>query len=265
MVYQGSVRRLGNPTAELGAIKADRTEDDQELRFIWRPKEKLGVQWAAGTSGQDYDGATLSDSRSNYLEAALEFAYSPKTSVTAAFRSGRAEVEGSPDQTYQQATLALVWKPREKWSIHIKGGVESRDYAQGGDTHGIVDARVEWQPREGTTVFASAYQREEVSAVFAGQNIKVAGLSGGVRQKLGRRWVASLEAGWESSDYKQVAAGAAAAGRRDEVMFVRPSVEYSVSDDFRVGVGYRYERNTSNNNTYGYDNHQVGVELQYDF
>lgn len=264
VVYQGGFRRLGEPTSELGGIRSDRTESANELRLIWKPKEKIGVQVAVGQTTRDYDEPILAGSESLYLEAALEYAYSPKTRFIAAYRSGRFEVDRSPEQTFDQATLQMVWQPREKWTVSLKGGVEWRDYAQGGDSYGVFDARVEWAARAGTALFVAGYRREDVSAVFAGQNIEVTGVSAGVRQKLGERWTATVEAGLEQSDYK-VVAGAGTAGRSDEVIFVRPALQYSISEDFRLGTYYRYERNASTAAAFGYDNHQMGVELEYEF
>ncbi|WP_353568009.1 outer membrane beta-barrel protein [Haloferula sargassicola] len=264
VAYKGGFRRLGDPQSELGGLNSDRTEYANEIRLIWRPKEKIGVQVAAGQTTQDYDQAVLTDADSSYFEAGLEYAYSPKTRFLVAYRNGRTEIDRAPKQTFQQATVQMIWQPREKWKVNLRAGIESRDYVQGGDTYGVFDGRVEWAARAGTSLFVAGYRREDVSAVFAGQNMEVLGVSAGLRQKLGEHWVATLEGGYESSDYKRVA-GTGAANRSDEVIFVRPALEYSVTDDFRVGAFYRYERNSSNNVAFGYDNHQLGVDLEYEF
>ena len=264
LVYKGGFQRMGEPTSELGGIRSDRTEYQNEVRLIWRPREKLGVQLAAGQTTQNYDEVTLTDSESTYIEAALEFTYSPKTTLVTAYRAGNYEVDRSPDQSFQQATVQMIWKPREKWSFSVKGGIESRDYGQGSDSYGVFDARAEWAARVGTSLYVSGYRREDVSAVFAGQNIEVMGVTAGIRQKISEHWVAALEGGYETADYKQVS-GPGTANRGDEVVFVRPSLEYSVTDDFRVGVRYRYERNASSAANFGYDNHQIGVDLEYEF
>src|SRR5690606_38423081 len=128
---------------------------------------------------------------------------------------------------------------------------------RGSDFYGIYDGRIEWQLRERTRLFATVYRREEVSAVYAGQNFTLTGASAGIRQRLGKCWTATLEAGVENSRYQSVVSSSAQAGRRDEVVFVRPALEYQLSEDFRIGAGYRYERNASNQPGFGYDQHQL--------
>lgn len=261
--YAGAFRKLGDPTAETGA-PTDRDEYASELRFAWQPRDKVAVELAAGVNGTNYDQAAYADSSSRYGEVALRYTYSPKTEVAVAYRAGTYEVDGSSDQDFQRATVRMTWKPREKWTIDVTAGVESRDFAAGSETFGVFDARVDWNLREGTTLFLSGYRREDVSAVFAGQNIEILGVRAGVSQRIGDRWTASVEAGYESADYKRIS-GTGRAGRSDGIVFVQPSLTYSLTERFRLGAYYRYERNDSNTAAFGYDNHQIGLDLNYDF
>ena len=263
IVYRGAYRRLGDATPETGA-RADRSEYASEVRATWKATAKVDLEAAIAVEGADYDDATLSDSNSTTAELAVRYAYSEKTELGVEFSSGSVEVDGAPKQDFQRVVTRLTWKPREKWAVNIGIGAEKRDYSTGSDTFGVFDAQVDWTPREGTSLFAAAYRREDVSAVFAGQNIEITGFKAGIRQKLAERWEGVLEAGYEIADYKAVSAGAVG-GRSDGIVFIQPSVEYTLSDRFKMGMFYRYGTNDSNQAAFGYDNHQIGLNLKYEF
>lgn len=263
IVYRGAYRQLGDATPETGA-RADRSEYESEVRAAWNATAKVQLEAAVAVTGADYDDRTLADSNSTTGELAVRYAYSEKTELGVEFSSGSVEVDGAPKQDFQRVVTRLTWKPREKWTVNLGIGAEKRDYSNGSDSFGVFDAQVDWTPREGTSLFVAAYRREDVSAVFAGQNIEVTGIKGGIRQKLGERWEGTLETGYEINDYKSVSAGAVG-GRSDGVFFIQPGVEYTLSDRFKMGMYYRYGTNDSNNAAFGYDNHQIGLNLKYEF
>ncbi|MGC4014560.1 MAG: outer membrane beta-barrel protein [Luteolibacter sp.] len=55
------------------------------------------------------------------------------------------------------------------------------------------------------------------------------------------------------------------ANRRDNIVFIRPSVRYQVNDNLQIEGYYRFERDDSNQTGFGYDNHSVGVQVGYKF
>lgn len=261
--FTGNLDRLGGATPEIGA-QVDRTEYAAELRAAWRPREKLALEIAGGVQGSDYDDGVFADSQERYLEAALRYAYSPKTEVVLAVAGGTVEVDQAMDQDFLRATARAIWKPREKLSFDLEAGVEHRDYGVGSDTFPVLDGRMIWTPQEGTEVFIAGYLREETSAIFSGENIEVAGFEAGVARRFGEYWTARLAAGYETADYK-VVSGPGVGGREDGIFFIRPSIEYQLTDRFRIGAFYRYEQNDSNVFAFGYDVNQFGVDAELDF
>ncbi|MBK1828216.1 outer membrane beta-barrel protein [Haloferula rosea] len=257
------VRRLGDATPDTGTT-TERTEYLGEVRYVWRPREKVKLEVAAGLSGEDYDESRFSDSDRTYGELAVRYAYSPKTEIGAAWRFGRDKVDPGGTQDVNRATARLIWRPRQKWSVDIEAGVEHRNYETGSDLYPVLDARVDWQLREATGVYLTAYRREESSASFPGQNIEVSGVGIGVAQRFGSRWTGQLELGFESNRYKRVT-GFTPARRKDNIFYLRPSLEYQLTDQFRASVFYRYEKNDSSGPTFGYKQNQIGVDMTYDF
>ncbi len=263
VAYSGEVRRLGDATADTGS-PTDRTELANVVRIAWTPREKITWEVAAGQGSVSYDESALHDARQLFGEAALRYAYSPKTRLSVAYRGGRFEVDGAGDQTFHRATGRIEWTPREKIAIDLEAGAEYRSFDAGSDTSPFVQARFGWMPREGTEFHVSGYRREEASAFFPGQNYSLGGVTFGVAQRLGEKWTGRLDAGYERASYSRVS-GAGISGREDKIHFVRPSLDYRFTDHFSMSLFYRYSKNRSNQAGFGYDNHSTGIQLGYEF
>jgi hypothetical protein len=261
--YSGTSRQLGDATADTGTL-TDRSEVSNSVRIAWSLREKITVELAAGHDSTGYDSSAFADSSLTYGEVALRYAYSPKTRLGLIYKAGTFEVDGSGEQTVNRATARIEWNPTRKISVDVEAGFEHRSFDNGSDTTPVVEARVGWQPREGTEIYLKGYRREEASAFLAGQNYTQGGVALGISQRLGGKWTGKLEAGLERAEYSRVS-GTGPAGRVDRIRFIRPSLEYRFTDDFSMGLYYRYSENRSNNPAFGYENHSAGVEMGYQF
>ncbi|MEO5716138.1 MAG: outer membrane beta-barrel protein [Luteolibacter sp.] len=263
LTYKGSFQQLGDATAETGG-QTDRFEFENEVRVAWLPREKVTVELAAGNRQSDYKDPTLFDSSKTYGEVALLFAYSPKTQLGLVYQVARFKVQDSPDQDTQQLTGRIAWQPREKIRINLEGGAEYRKVDRDSQLNPVMEARTEWTPREGTSLYVSAYQKQDASSFYAGQIYKVKGLTAGVSQHLGGNWTARFEGGVEKASYSRVS-GSGPSGRRDRIWFVRPALEYKISEDSNIALFYRVSENTSNASDFGYDQQMAGIEFNYKF
>ena len=261
--YAGAVRSLGDATADTGR-QTDRLETANELRAAWLPREKIAVEVAVGHRRTEYDDATLFDSSRTYGEIAVRYAYSPKTEVGLAFQAGELKVDDADDQTTRQLAADINWQPREKIRVNLLAGAEHRDTANGSDINPVLEGRIDWTPRQGTGLYVSGYVREEASAFLAGQNYSARGVVAGVSQRLGGSWTARLDGGYETAGYSLVA-GTGTSGRRDKIWFVRPSLEYKITDALDVSLFYRISENRSTAREFGYDQNMAGIELRYQF
>lgn len=261
--YTGGIRKLGDATADTGR-QTDRIEIANELRVAWSPREKVVTEFAVGHTASDYADPKFIDSNETYGEAAVRYAYSPKTALGVVYRAGQLHIGDAGKQTTQQLAATMDWLPREKIRVAIKAGAEHRQTDNGSDAHPIVQARVEWQPRQETKIYISGYQREETSAYLAGQNYTVKGATAGVSQRLGDKWTARLEGGAEAATYSQVA-GTGTAGRKDKIWFVRPALEYQFNDKCNLFLYYRMSDNSSSDKDFGYRQQTIGLGLDYQF
>lgn len=261
--YSVAYGKLGDATPDTGR-QADRQMLEQVVRIAWVPREKLAVELAAGQSIADYADKVLLDSREAFGEIALRYAYSPKTRLGLAYRAGRFEVDEMDDQRFQRLTGKIEWQPREKIRIELEAGAEKRKYANGSSVTPVVEGRIEWKASEKTNFFLNAYRRETASAYSAGQNYRLTGASAGVSQRIGEKWTAHLEAGAERAAYRQVEGPGGDTGT-DKLWFIRPSLEYRLTEELGLEVFYRISSNTSNRAGFGYDQQTAGILLDYKF
>ena len=261
--YSGEFRQLGDATADTGTL-TDRTEVSNSVRIAWAPREKITLELAAGHESMDYDSPAFADSSMSYGELAVRYAYSPKTRLAVVYRAGTFEVDGAGSQAIHRATGRIEWNPTRKTRIDIEAGFEHRRFDNGSDTTPVVEARFGWEPREGTELYFGGYRREQASAFLPGQNFTQGGIVLGMSQRLGGKWTGKLEGGLERAEYSRVS-GTGPAGRVDRIRFIRPSLEYRFTDDFSMGLYYRYSQNRSNNPAFGYESHSGGVEMGYQF
>ncbi|MEO8615118.1 MAG: outer membrane beta-barrel protein, partial [Luteolibacter sp.] len=263
LTYKGAIQKLGDATADTGR-QTDRLEFENELRAAWQLREKVTLELAIGNQQSDYSDPTLFDSSKIYAEIASRYAYSPKTQLGLAYQVARFKVQGSPDQDTHQLTGGIDWQPREKIRIFLKAGGEYRKVANDSQVNPVLEGRTEWTPREGTGIYITAYQRQTTSAFYAGQIYTAKGVTAGVSQRLNTNWTARFEGGMEKATYSRVS-GSGASGRSDRIWFVRPSLEYKISDEFNVAVFYRASEDSSNDPSFGYAQQMAGVEFVYKF
>lgn len=261
--YSLAYGKLGDATADTGR-PTDRDVIDHVVRIAWVPREKLAVELAAGQSIADYADRILLDSREAFGEIALRYAYSPKTRLSLAYRAGRFEVDGADDQRFQRVMAGIEWQPREKIRVEFAAGAEKRKYATGSDVTPVMEGRIHWKASEKTDLYLSAYRRETASAFSVGQNYRLTGVTAGYSQKIGDKWTARLEAGAERASYRFVDGTGGDAGR-DDVWFVRPSLEYRLTEELGLEIFYRVSSNDSNRAGFGYDQQSAGISLDYKF
>lgn len=261
--YKGGLQKLGDATADTGE-QANRTVLENEVRAAWAAREKLTFELAAGASQTAYESPSFFDSSNAFGEIVIRYAYSPKTQVGIAYQVSRFDVDGASPQNVQQLTGNISWQPREKIQISLQAGAENRKTDNGTQINPVFEGRIDWGPREGTKLYLTAYQKQQASAFLLGQNYKALGMTAGISQRVGRQWTALLEGGRETTTYTRVS-GEGPSGREDQIWFVRPALEYKITDDIKVALFYRVSKNSSNNPLFGYDQNLAGIEFNYQF
>lgn len=263
ITYTGTFAKLGDATADTGQ-QTVRVEFSNEIRTAWTPREKLTLELAAVEGQSNYKNPALFDSSRTYAEFAIRYAYSPKTELGIAYQIGRFDVNGASGQTTNQVTAAIDWKPREKIHIVLRAGAEHCDTGNGSFIDPVLQGRCDWTPRQGTNLYLTAYQRMVASAYYAGQTYQLKGMTAGFSQRLGGKWNARLEGGRETTVYSNIQ-GSAGNERNDAIWFVRPALEYKITNESNISLYYRASYSNSNALGFGYRENITGIELNYVF
>ncbi len=263
VTYSGAVKNLGDATADTGE-QTDRVETENRILAAWNPREKITVELGVGNRMAKYSDSALFDSSETYGDVAVLYAYSPKTTIGAAYQLGRLNVDGGSDQTIQQFTARFAWQPREKIIISLEAGAEHRKANREAEVNPVIEFRADWTPRQGTKVYLVGYQRQQASAFYAGQDYNVIGATAGVSRRIVGNWTARFDAGLEKVNYSRVS-GIGVSGRQDEIWFVRPALEYKFSESLDLSLFYRMSDNDSSDQDFGYRQRLAGIELLYKF
>jgi hypothetical protein len=99
--------------------------------------------------------------------------------------------------------------------------------------------------------------------ILAGQNYTTTGIALGVRQELLVKYSATLSGGFDHLNYHP-SNPAVIATRKDDYYFVRAALDWRAMDRLTAGVSYLYRKNNSTDN-FSFDNHQIGLNLAYQF
>ncbi len=263
VTYSGTVRNLGDATADTGE-QTDRVETDNRILAAWNPREKITVELGMENSIAKYSDSALFDSSETSGYIAVLYAYSPKTTLGAAYQVGRLNEDGGGDQTIQQVTAKFAWQPREKIIISLEAGAEHRNAEADTEVNPVIEFRADWTPRQGTKLYLVGYQRQEASAYYAGQDYNVIGATAGVSRRIVGNWTARLDAGIEKVKYSSVSTSATI-GRSDRIWFVRPALEYQFSHALDFSLFYRVSDSSSTARDFGYRQQLAGIELIYKF
>ena len=114
---------------------------------------------------------------------------------------------------------------------------------------------------EETYLTLDVYRRDVPSYSIGGANYDVTGVRAAVRKVIQEKYSASLAAGYENSNYSS------GVDREDNYTWIRPGIDFEVSERIAVGVFYQFRTKSSDQpgDLYDYSNHQVGILGSYHF
>lgn len=263
LAYSARWARLGSPSADVGGQNT-RQEWGGSASLSYTPKGKISYRAFIEQSEEDQSDSGLFDSSETSGGVAAEYRYSSKTAFELAYRLGRVDIEGTGVQTFQRFGFQTSWSPRPKLSFSFEGGLEYRNYVVGDGLEPYLSARADWTPRAKTAFYAEAYRRVEASAALDGENFVLAGFRAGVNQQFAEGWTGGFEFGRETADYFSVSS-LPESGREDSSYFVRPTVRYVFDENKELVFLYQWSQSDSTIADFGFDNHQVGLSMNYQF
>ena len=271
----GRAQKLSGSTVDLGT-RAERLAFNAALRLTYGWGERTSVDTALLWEATRYDSGQFTDSDQWTHETFFDYLLAPKAHLAAGFAWGQLDVAGplGGKQDFQRALLRGRWEMSDKFSLNARAGLEWRQFASSDSTTPIFGLGASWKPREGTEVTLNGERVVEASGSEAGQNYTRSGVSVGLAQRVGDRFILGLSGGWAAYQYETVKAAptsdksgttAAPAVARDVDDFsVRPSLAYKFRDDRTAEIWYQFRADRSGGDL-DYDVNQLGFNFRVDF
>lgn len=179
---------------------------------------------------------------------------------------GWRDIESNPNQTFQQINARVVYEMTQKISLRAKAGVGFRQTQGGFDrTSPVFGIGATWTPFDGTSLTLDAYREEYSSTTLFSQNYYATGFAARIRQRFLQKFYVALGGGYENSTYYQTSAAAAPTSREDNYFYLRPALDYQVTDFWSIGAFYQYRANDSTSATNNFFNNQAGFQTSLAF
>lgn len=218
----------------------------------------------------DYRIADYSSGLFDYNEARIQsyFNYQilPKVTLGIGGVYGHLEPQDAPSQNYQEASLRVLWVATGKITVSGNAGVEFRQFGGGDETFNpVFGLDVAYQITNGTKISFNARRRIFSSVIFQGQNYTATGFTFSISQRLTDRCNLFLTFGYENLDYTSAAPGVEAT-REDHYFFIRPGVQFRLTQWLALGLFYEYSQNSSSGELErSFRRDRLGVQLGITF
>jgi hypothetical protein len=245
---------------------------DRAHRSIWQIALTATYDYSAKTSFEVGLAPNASNYR-NYRDSIdwvnsnwIDYQAFPKTRVGAGITFGYLKAEGGDAQTYQQALVRITKPLSGKVTANASGGIEFRHLGnnRGTQTTPVFRVGATYQPYDGTTISAEGSRRIYSSAAMTGQNFVATGGTVSLRQRLFKRYFATLAAGYEDASY-QSTTGQDRGARQDQYLYIRPSVSFAFRKWVTLDLYYQHRSNTSTAAFSEFSSNLAGVQAEVTF
>lgn len=234
---------LNIPDVDIGDRQRQRRLN-VDLTSLYEASEKTSVEVNAGYSSRDYERSA--DTREWRNQNWLNYQIQPKVMIGFGPAFGYVESTQGPEQVYEQGLLRVRYKPSEKLSLLLIGGVEARQIRHRDDeVNPVVSLAAKWNPAEGTYLYLSAYSKTLTSSQFA-QNYTLTGVDFIFRQRLLQRYYLGVAAGYANADYDSLP-GSPSSARNDDLYYIRPFAELDIIRWMSASIAVEYRNNDSSN------------------
>ena len=254
-----TVSATTDPVVEAGA-RTDRLALGTALTSRYAFGEKLSAEANFGLDIMDYADRYNSWDWSN--RDWLNYQYSSRLNLGVGLTLGYIDMEGFPDQNYENLLVRAAYSASEKLDVNATVGVDWRQYRSGVDDtlSPVWELAVAYRPQERTTLSLGCYQRYYSSAYYGNQNFLSTGVNVGLRQEFLTRYVFSVTARYYHSDYQATVVGVATRGT-DDVVAVRPQFEIELKERWSAGIFYEFSHNASDDRPF--TRNRVGLQTRW--
>lgn len=195
----------------------------------------------------------------------INYLFSDTTTFGVGAGAGFADVEVGSDMTYEMLQARVGWNPGSKLSFDLNGGVEVRQFIDGAPdrVNPLVGVALSYRLFEQTR-FSLGADRSVNTSLLQDQITEITSVSASFNQRLFGRLNASLSGGHRTSDY-QVTSRSLFGDRTDETSHLGLTLGTAFLQRGLVSVGYRYLKNESSEEGFGFTSNQYTLNVGYRF
>ena len=217
------------------------------------------------STNQDLRSTSIySDVRENSVSAWLRRQASSTANASVGVTWGYADIDPGLNTEYMQFLLRFGFKPSDKLTANLQGGIDSREIDAPGfskEDNPTYDASLQYQPFDYTTVGINL-SRSISASYFSNLNNETEAITLSLRQRLLGRFFLTASLGERSSEYLDLL-GAFAVGRADDYESFSVDLSTTLVDKINVSAFYRKNENATNLIGYGFSSDQTGFQIGY--
>jgi hypothetical protein len=226
---------------------------------------KLFLTYQGSYSRTDYETQSLVSSQSISENVYLNYVYSPKLVIGLGITGGVTSNDGpTGDETFEQINARANYIVSGKISLSVSGGVEFRQFGDGGSVSPVYEIAGSYRPFEDTIITIAGSGRTQTSASLAGQDFSENSISLTVAQRLLRRATVSLGVGYTHSEYLSATTGDSTA-RSDDYFYIEPSLDIDITRYWSIGLYYLYRTDSSTLALFSFYDNQFGIRSSLTF
>ena len=254
LVSSGGYFELGN--------RVQRHIYTTSLLFKYELGGKTSLDMTSRLLVNDYKD--LISSREWSQDASVNYQLTGKITVGPGVTFGYRELVREPNQTYEQFSLRAGYVTSGKTQVHASLGGELHQYGGPGGSEfaPVAELGANYKPIDPTTITLQAYQRDQNSVVYLGQNYSTTGFDASIRQRFLHKTFFTAGGGYENLTY-HAASAAASVGRRDNYYVAHLDFQWTISRHWTVGAFFQHREN--NSNIQSFSNNQIGLHSAFTF
>ena len=261
---EGRYRRLSGATPDLGD-RVQRDDYQAKLSGTYDLSGRTFVEGRGEWNAVRYQEQGLADYDEFLGELFAGYALSGRTKLSGGGAVGQLRVAGAQKQDFQRALVKVTRASTGALGLTGKAGAEFRQLSTGNKVTPVFSVTADYEPIEDATrVTAELFRETIASGASAGENYLRTGGALRLTQRLGSRWVAGVEAGYEQLDYSEAMSGVDS-GRVDDYFFAKPGMKYEFSNRRRAEVFYSFREDDSSLDDFSFTANQWGLSFGLDF
>jgi hypothetical protein len=223
--------------------------------------DKTSLDMEAGGIVRNY--ATELNSSEWHAQVFADYQIYPKTTIGAGVVAGVRQLQTAPDQYYEQAQVRAGYNATAKLTLNVSGGLEIDEADGSTKLNPVFGVGLSYLLDDKDTLSLSASRSTSSSAVTTGETMEIMGLDFQVRHRLYSNFSIACSVGYNHADYYEQ--GLSTLVRRDDYIFVRPSLAYDFAQWSEIELSYEYHRDISTIQPFDFAENIASLQFNFVF